>query len=93
MTKPRLYLDADTSRKALLDALVARGHDVTRTPQDDLPDDAADEYQLLWATAHGRVIFTNNVKDFIHKTDRFPQHAGILVAAPRTHPNTKTIFW
>jgi hypothetical protein len=80
MTKPKLHLDADTSRKALLDALVARGHDGTRTPQVDLPDEASDDYQLLWATAQGRIIFTNNIRDFYSMTENYPSHAGILVA-------------
>ncbi len=97
MSKPRLHLDADTSRRALLYALVARGHDVTRTPQADLPEDTApeaggDEYQLFWATAHGRIIFTNNVKDFIHKTEAFPQHAGIIVAAKESYTLSQLII-
>jgi hypothetical protein len=79
MTKPKLHLDADTSRRALLDALVARGHDVTRTPQDDLPDEASDDYQLLWATGHGRIIFTNNIRDFYSMTETYPNHAGIIL--------------
>jgi hypothetical protein len=63
MTRPRLHLDADGSRKALLEALIRRGHDVTRTPQADLPDYADDDYQLLWATAQGRIILPNALRD------------------------------
>ena len=80
MTRPRLHLDADVSRKALLEALIRRGHDVTRTPQGDLPDNADDDYQLLWATGQGRIIFTNNIRHFIHKTNKFPNHTGIVLA-------------
>lgn len=53
MAKPKLHLDADASRKALCDALTKLGHDVTRTPQENLPLDADDDYQLLWASAQG----------------------------------------
>jgi hypothetical protein len=80
MAKAKLHLDADASQKALLEALLKRGHDVTRTPQPGLLLDADDDFQLLWATAQGRIIFTHNIRDFIYKTGRFPQHAGILLA-------------
>ena len=80
MARPKLHLDADASQKALLEALRKRGHDVTRTPQPGLPMDASDDYQLLWATAQGRVIFTQNIRDFIHKTGQYPSHSGILLA-------------
>jgi len=80
MAKPKLHLNADASQKALSEALIRRGHDVTRTPQGDLPYAADDDYQLLWATAQGRILFTHNIWDFIHKTDQFPKHCGILLA-------------
>ena len=79
MSKPKLHLDADTSQKALLQALLKRGHDVTRTLQPGLPLDAVDDLQLLWATVQGRIIFTHNIRDFIHMTDQYPNHAGILL--------------
>jgi hypothetical protein len=80
MPKPKLHLDADASQKALLEALLKRGHDVTRAPQPGLPFDADDDLQLLWATSQGRIIFTHNIRDFIRKTDQYPHHAGILLA-------------
>jgi len=80
MPKPRLHLDADASRKALQDALVARGHDVTRTPNEWMAQDASDEAQLLGATAQGRCILTFNIRDFMVLAGRHPQHAGILLA-------------
>ena len=79
MSKPKLHLDADASQKALLQALLKHGLDVTRTPQPGLPLDADDDFQLLWATAQGRIIFTHNIRDFIHKTEQYPHHAGILL--------------
>jgi hypothetical protein len=80
-SKPRLHLDADASSKALHTALTERGHDVTRTPTDWMPRDASDEQQLLGATAHGRAIFTFNVRDFLVLAKRYPRHGGIILAA------------
>jgi hypothetical protein len=79
--EPRLHLDADASSKALHAALIARDHDVTRTPTDWMLPDATDEQQLLGATAHGRCIFSFNVRDFMALAKRYPQHAGIILAA------------
>lgn len=81
MPRPRLHLDADASIKALQEALLARGHDVTRTPNEWLGRDASDEAQLLEATAHGRCIFTFNVRDFVVLAQRYPSHGGIILAA------------
>lgn len=83
MPRPRLHLDADTSIRQLQRALVERGHDVTRTPNDWITHDADDEAQLLAATAQGRVIFTFNVRDYIALAERHPQHSGIVLAAQR----------
>ena len=54
MAEPRLHLDADASDKTLHQALLTRGHDVTRTPNDWMALHAGDEEQLLRATARGR---------------------------------------
>ena len=83
MPEPRLHLDADTSLRSLHQALLARGHDVTRTPNDWMPRDATDEAQLLGATAQGRCIFTFNVRDFVVLAKRYEQHSGIILAAQR----------
>jgi hypothetical protein len=79
----RLHLDADTSIKALHRALLDRGHDVTRTPTPWMPLDAADETQLLGATAQGRCLFTFNARDFVPLAQRLPSHAGIVLAHQR----------
>ena len=84
MSSARLHLDADTSNRALHDALLKRGHDVTRTPNDWMPLDATDETQLLRATANGRLIFTFNIGDFQALASLYPQHAGIVLAAQRS---------
>ena len=81
MIRPRLHLDADASIRALHSALSARGHDVTRTPNEWIAADASDETQLLTATAHGRCVFTFNVRDFVVLAHRYPRHGGIILAA------------
>ncbi len=81
MSKPLLHLDADASMKALHTALVNRGHDVTRTPNDWMPLDASDEAQLLGVMAQGRCIFTFNIRDFLVLSQRYPDHYGIVLAA------------
>jgi hypothetical protein len=82
--EPRLHLDADTSVRSLHRALLARGHDVTRTPNDWMPRNATDEVQLLGATAQGRCIFTFNIPDFIALAKRYDRHGGIILAAQST---------
>lgn len=81
MPRPRLHLDADTSIRALQRALIDRGHDVTRTPNDWMPADTDDAAQLLGATARGRCLFTFNVAHFPALVEHHPQHAGVLLAA------------
>ena len=78
---PKLHLDADASSKALQQALLYRGHDVTRTPNEWMHADASDEQQLLGATSQSRVIFTYNIGDFQNLARRYTHHAGIVLAA------------
>src|SRR6266487_5001772 len=89
--KLQLHLDADTSSKALHTALLARGHDVTRTPTEWMPLDASDEQQLLGATAQGRAIFTYNIRDFIVLGKRYPHHGGIILAFQKSMKLNETI--
>lgn len=84
MAPSRLHLDADTSIKALHTALVARGHDVTRTPNAWMARDASDTEQLLGATAQGRVLFTFNTHDFPNLVEQYPAHGGLVLAAQRS---------
>ena len=84
MPKVRLHLDADTSSRSLHQALLDRGHDVTRTPTAWVGHDANDETQLLAATAQGRCIFTFNVRDFMLLSRVHPRHRGILLAAQQS---------
>lgn len=81
MSKLQLHLDAGTSIKALYSALMARGHDISRTPNEWMTEDSSDEKQLLKATAQGRCIFTFNIKDFAALAVQYPHHNGIILAA------------
>ncbi len=89
--KLHLHLDTDASSKALHSALLARGHDVTRTPTAWMPLDASDEQQLLGATAQGRAIFTYNIRDFIALGNRYPHHGGIILAFQKSMNLNETI--
>lgn len=81
MSKPLLHLDADASIKALQIALIERGHNVTRTPNEWMALDASDEEQLLGSIEQGRCIFTFNIRDFQVLAQRYSQHRGIILAA------------
>lgn len=90
MARPRLHLDGDASRKDLFNALVSKGHDVTRTPEPGLALDASaikprDEFQLLWASAHDRILFTFNIGDYLQLARRIPEHKGILLASQQSY--------
>jgi Domain of unknown function (DUF5615) len=81
MSRLQLHLDADVSFKALHKALLDKGHDVTRTPNDWMALNATDENQLLGAIAHQRCILTFNIRDFVALAETHPQHCGIILAA------------
>ena len=84
MSAPKLHLDMDASRRDLFQALLGQGLDVTRAPNPNVREDASDEYQLLWATSHQRVIFTFNIKDFVRLAQKHPYHGGIVLANQRS---------
>lgn len=77
-TKPRLHLDADISDRDLLRALLQLGHDVTRTPNEWIEENASDARQLEAATERGRIILTHNISDFHDLAQSYPNHAGIV---------------
>jgi len=91
MPRPKLHLDADASIRSLQRALVARGHDVTRTPNDWMALDASDDMQMMGAMGHGRILATFNVRDFATLANRYPQHRGIVLAAQRSWTLTDLI--
>jgi len=70
----------DAFRRDVSQALIKKGHDVTRTPNNDVAQDFSDEYQLLWATSHRRILLSFNIKDYIRLAKLHPYHSGILLA-------------
>jgi len=46
-----------------------------------MPADATDRAQLRGATSQGRCLFTFNVADFPLLAERYPDHAGLILAA------------
>lgn len=83
MSRIRLYLDEDTIKKALIQALRNADLDVI-TVADASRLGYCDEEQLIWATEHERVIYSFNVKDFCQLHGNFitqgKSHAGIILA-------------
>lgn len=92
MPEPKLHLDADASWVNLYQALLSRGHDVTRTPSDWIAENAPDETQLLEATARGRCIFTFNVADFSRLARQHPHHGGVIMTAQNRMSLSALIF-
>lgn len=78
----RLYLDEDSQRISLAEALKRRGVDVLTTNQAGRIS-YLDEKQLEFAASLGRTIYTFNVKDFLLLHFNFltqgRQHSGIII--------------
>ncbi|MHB8718173.1 MAG: DUF5615 family PIN-like protein [Candidatus Dormibacteria bacterium] len=77
----RLLLDEQLSR-VLAEELRRRGHDVVAIVETDLRE-ARDDAILAWATAQGRAVVTNNIRDFrllhtAHLTSS-RSHCGIVL--------------
>lgn len=79
----RLYLDHDIDI-SLAERLRGRGHDVLTTREAGNTE-AADEFQLGFATTEGRVFLTHNRRDFrrLHRlwTEAGHTHYGIIISA------------
>jgi len=84
----RLYFDEDSMRRAIVNALRARGMDV-RTALDAGMIDRADELHLEHASSEGRALFSFNVRDFyqLHSTliREGKSHSGIIVARQQAY--------
>lgn len=88
----KILLDAQLSHD-IAEILRSRGHDADAvTARDDLPDDLPDEEVMAVAHREGRVVVTNNVKDFRPlAADRLASgkgHAGLILVSPST-PRSK----
>lgn len=81
--KVRLYLDEDSMRQALVDALRARGVDV-QTALDAGMIARPDEEHLQFATNERRVLYSFNASDYcaLHSTwlAAGKEHSGIILA-------------
>jgi len=87
-----VLLDAQVSHR-IAEALLARGHDAQAiTSRPDVPDNIPDAQVMELAHAEGRVVVTNNVKDFRVIAAQRPQsgqgHAGLIFVSPNT-PRTR----
>lgn len=80
--KISLYLDEDTMRASLLQALRAQGLDVTSAQEKQMKG-CSDEEQLRFATEQGRAIYSFNRKHYMALHTRFIEqgisHAGIIL--------------
>jgi len=80
----RLYLDEDSMRRGLVQALRLRYFDVT-TPYEAGLLAEPDAAQLEWATTHQRVLFSYNRRDFYRLHAEWMEegrdHCGIILAS------------
>lgn len=81
--KPRLYIDEDSMRRALVVALQARGVDV-QTALDAGLIARPDEEHLQHATVEQRVLYSFNIADYCRLHSAWltagKNHAGIVLA-------------
>jgi predicted nuclease of predicted toxin-antitoxin system len=88
MTPICLYMDEDMMSHSLVQALQARGVDVT-TVLEQGREGISDLEQLRWATAQNRVICTANVADFVQLHVQFLEtselHCGILIISQQQY--------
>jgi hypothetical protein len=80
--KLRLFLDEDSIRHGLVQALRARGVDVLTALEADMAE-RLDEDLLEYASAEGRVLYTCNISDFNHLHTAWlsegKSHAGMIL--------------
>lgn len=80
----RLYLDEDSMDRDLVRALLARGLDVTSVRDTNMAG-YDDTQQLEYATAHGRVLYSSNVRDFHRLHYEYMEarrsHSGIILVS------------
>jgi Domain of unknown function (DUF5615) len=86
---PGLVLDEMFSPE-IASGLVKRGHDVVAVASDPALVGLPDEQILQWATAQGRCLATENIKDFeILRRAAAAQgraHAGLVYSNPQRFP-------
>lgn len=96
MSSLRFHLDEDCQAHALASALRQHGIDVVTTNEAGLSG-IDDETQLRQASEHGRVIISNNIRDFVALHARWltegnnPAHAGIVIFAQQEFSIGETV--
>lgn len=84
----RLYIDEDSMDRDLVNALRARGVDVTTAQADGLTE-CGDEVHLEHAQQQGRVPYSFNRDDFYRLHTAYlahgKTHAGIILARPQQY--------
>jgi hypothetical protein len=84
--KIRLYLDEDSNRRGLVQALRVRGIDVLTTLEAGMGE-RLDEENLEYAASQGRALYTCNIGDFyqIHTTwlNAGRSHSGLILCQQR----------
>ena len=83
-----LYLDEDSRSNSLVHALRSRGVDTTTALEAQMLG-STDLEQLVWATIHGHVLYSFNIRDFfqLHSafTEKGQPHAGIILAQQQSY--------
>ena len=89
---PGLVLDEMFSPE-IASGLVKRGHDVVAVAADPALIGLRDEQILEWATAQGRCLVTENIKDFEilrrAATARGRAHAGLVYTSTQRFPRSR----
>ena len=84
----RLYIDEDSSRGALVQALRNADIDLVTTSEANNLS-CNDTEQLIWATENDRVIYTFNGRDYcrLHTTymEQGREHGGVIVAERQSY--------
>lgn len=79
--RSRFYFDEDSADKALVEALRARGVDVSVPSEVGLLE-ADDQEQLHWCIRNHRVLITSNIDDFYHLHSELlrqdQNHSGVV---------------
>jgi Domain of unknown function (DUF5615) len=82
MSRIRLYMDEDSTARALVLALQNRGVDIITSLSVNRLG-YTDEEQLRWATEQGLILYSSNIKDFycLHSDflSKEESHAGMIL--------------
>jgi hypothetical protein len=73
--------------------LRAKGYDVISVVADSALVGLPDDQVLAYATTHGRILVTANIKDFVPLDGRYraagQSHAGLILVSTKTFPQSR----